>query len=734
MAGQKGIKAGKAYVEVYADNNRLSRGLKAASMKLKAFGASVTAVGSKLARIGTVMALPLVGASKVFADFETQMANVSTMLDNPEKSLAGFTRAVRDMAIEFGESTEALAGGLYDILSASIDSADALGVLEVAVKAAKGGMTDTAIAADAITTMINAYSLSAKDAADVSDLLFSIVKRGKTTFAELAPNIGKVATIAASAGVSLEELGAALSVMTRSGVQTENAITALQAIITSFLKPMSDSVSLARDLGFEMSAAAIKSEGLAGIFEKIGNLPPDAVAKLFPNVRALRGVLPALRNMTGFLGDIEVMGSRTGAAETAFEKMAKTLSVSYGKAKESVLGVASAVGESLAKSLKSASEKIVAVSKASASWIRKNQGVIISIAKIVTGLVVAGVALIAFGGIVSGIGAALGLLATGIGVLKVALLALTTPIGLVAAGVVLMATGIISATNSSGEAVDWLGDKFSSLKDRAAIAYAGIADALTKGDVVLAAKIFWSEIKLEWKIGTQAISELWEDMIHGVTVGWIEMTAFLSSTWASFISRHKVSTEKLAGFMTKAWFKIQSIFDDSIDMEFVTKYIEEEQAEKFKSIGKELEISLGKIETKRDSLRKAADEKHLQELKKIESEIKVAKEKLSALLVLTAKDVAAGEFRSQAEIESELWGKAFEVAEQMFPSKIADALGTALGTSIEKISIAGTFNPMAAFGLGGGNAMDRTAVATEKTAQNTAKILNEAKYNGPAFS
>ena len=90
------------------------------------------------------------------------------------------------MAVEFGESTEALTNGLYDILSASIPAEKALDVLTVAVKAAKAGMTDTATAADAITTVLNSYGLSAGRAQDVSDLLFTVVKRGKLTFADLS--------------------------------------------------------------------------------------------------------------------------------------------------------------------------------------------------------------------------------------------------------------------------------------------------------------------------------------------------------------------------------------------------------------------------------------------------------------------------------------------------------------------------------------------------------------------
>lgn len=45
-------------------------------------------------------------------------------------------------------------------------------ILEVSAKAAVGGVTDTATAADAITTVLNAYKMSASEAGTVSDMLF----------------------------------------------------------------------------------------------------------------------------------------------------------------------------------------------------------------------------------------------------------------------------------------------------------------------------------------------------------------------------------------------------------------------------------------------------------------------------------------------------------------------------------------------------------------------------------
>jgi len=260
------------------------------------------------------------------------------------RTMEDFTAALKEMSVEFGESTGTLAKGLYDILSASIPASKALDVLRVAATAAKAGLTDTGTAADVLTTLLNAYRLSADKAGDISDLLFTIVKRGKTTFAELASSVGMVATVASSAGVTLEEVGAALAVMTRNGVNTDGAITALQAIISTFLKPSEEAVKLSRELGFEMSVATIKAEGLRGVFRRIAALPPDAISKLFPNLRAIRGVLPALQNMAGFIEDLTMMEDRAGATGEAFGKMTDTIAHKFNQVRQAVTGLLNDIG------------------------------------------------------------------------------------------------------------------------------------------------------------------------------------------------------------------------------------------------------------------------------------------------------------------------------------------------------------------------------------------------------
>ena len=774
MPSSKGIRAGAAYVELYADDNRFSRGLRRAQRKLKAFGASISGLGKDLLKVSAIFAAPLIAGVKVFADFETQMANVSTMLQEPEKYMERFRKGIRDLSVELGESTEALAGGLYDILSASIPAEKALDVLAVSARAARAGLTDTKTAADAVTTVLNAYGLSADRAADVSDLLFSVVMRGKTTFAELAPSIGHVVTVAASAGVSLEELGAMLAIMTRSGVKTDTAMTSLTAIISSFLKPSSEAVRYARELGFEMSTTAIRSEGLAGVFERISRLPPDAVSKLFPNVRALRGVLPALQNMHGFAEDMEAMLSRAGAAETAYSKMAATLGHSLGQVKQAGKAVLAAIGEALAGSVEDAAKEIKRWAIYVREAIEKNRELIVTIAKVVGIVGVAGGALVAVGAAISllgfslgGIAAVVSGVAAAIGLLGSALAAILSPIGLVSAAVVGLGAYIVHASGAGEKALTWLGDTFKSLKDTALAAWKGISDALAAGDITLAARILWLSLRMEWQKGVSYLNETWlgfkdyfvsifrnamYDALAAATLAWgmledawLATTSFLMDAWAKFTSYVARTQNELSGWLAKRWVEIAGIFDDTLDVELARSYIEEDVAR----VNRQAQSSAEREIRKRREARVEAESRR------------------NARLAAIAETAGRDERRRQDEytkgiLESEKalsdarreWQQAIAQAatarveaEARTPEARADGLegvidklsgiGDAVDVAASRImsyEVMGTFSAEAADRMGlGTDAVERTARATEETARNTKRIAWRMEQGGLAF-
>jgi len=68
------------------------------------------------------------------------------------------------------------------------------------------------------------------------------------------------------------------------------------------------------------------------------------------------------------------------------------------------------------------------------------------------------------------------------------------------------------------------------------------------------------------------------------------------------------------------------------------------------------------------------------------------------------------------------------------PGDLKEQLAGIGDTLARQISVRGTFNPLAAFGLGASNPIERTARAAEETAKNTKRLADAAVTGGLTFA
>jgi len=113
------IRAGRAFVELFADDSKLVRGLKVAQAKLKAFGASVRAMGTKMMGLGAAVVAPMLGAAKVFSNMGDAMAKMSTRTGISVESLSELAYAAESS----GTSMETLEGGIRKMQKTLVNAA-----------------------------------------------------------------------------------------------------------------------------------------------------------------------------------------------------------------------------------------------------------------------------------------------------------------------------------------------------------------------------------------------------------------------------------------------------------------------------------------------------------------------------------------------------------------------------------------------------------------------------------
>lgn len=315
------------------------------------FGMMGVAVGAGTAALGaaSVAAYKSVVA---FAKLETKIAEIQTLgipntFQQIDNSLAG-------LVSQFGGDQVTQAAAFYDVISAGAKNAgEAQDVMITANKLAIGGVSDLGSTTKVLNNILNAFQVNARDSGKVADSLFAAVKTGVTTVPELAQFLGNLSSTASAAGISFREMNAAVSAATANGQKTSIAVTGLQQILVSILKPTSQARTLAKELGLEFDVAALRAKGLQGFLKDLTagvENNEEAMTLLFGSVEAYRTVAALSLNDFGKLNEaMQAQAESAGVAQQAFERMDQTLGQTTSRLLGNIGSITNALGGMIAE-------------------------------------------------------------------------------------------------------------------------------------------------------------------------------------------------------------------------------------------------------------------------------------------------------------------------------------------------------------------------------------------------
>ena len=350
-------------VELRVNATQAVNALKKVDTQSKKFNTTISGTSGKLkATTGSFKALPAgllatgAGAKTAAGGFVTLQAALAPILSFLVPITAGITLLTKafdvlskqDFAVarvktlgvnvdELNPKLAALSNELsgqaskLDLLTASYDLASAgftktsevTDILKASQLGATGGFSDLNTVTDATTSVLNAFGLEADKASRVVDGFAQTQADGKIVVDQYAQQIGRLAPIAAGAGVSLEELNAAISTITAQGVPVESTFAGLRQAFSSIQKPTAEASRLAEKLGIDFSAAALKSKGLPAVLQEIvdkGGASAENLSILFGSVEALTAIQPLLNDeLVKFNQNLENQSNAQGrAARDAF--------------------------------------------------------------------------------------------------------------------------------------------------------------------------------------------------------------------------------------------------------------------------------------------------------------------------------------------------------------------------------------------------------------------------------
>lgn len=327
--GREFKKVDKSLKTLDTTGTRVARRLRGGFSKLVSFlrGNLLSTLGLLLASFLSFQGLR--AATTNASEFQVALAEIETILPDTTAGTLDLRDAVLSLATAQGENEKIVARGLYQAISAGVsDAGDALVLLGQAQELAVAGVSSTDQTVDLLTTTLNAYRLEVDQSQRVSDVFFETVRLGKTTITELASSIGPVLPLAAALGVDIEQVNAALAVLTTQGFSTSDAATALRALFKSLLKEAGDLDTVFSRLGETYDLNTVRQRGLVDTLDILARGlrdPSESLEVLGGRIEATNALLGLTgKNFDAFKSTADALNNSLGSTSRAYGKLANT--------------------------------------------------------------------------------------------------------------------------------------------------------------------------------------------------------------------------------------------------------------------------------------------------------------------------------------------------------------------------------------------------------------------------
>lgn len=218
---------------------------------------------------GTVLAA-IGGSVKVAANFEQAMARVKAITGATDDQFGQLKDAARELgaSTQFSASQAAEAMGFLGM--AGFDVNQTLAAMPGVLDLAAASQESLGTSADIVSNILSGFGLKAEDTGAAVDILVKSMTTANTNLPQLGEAMKYVAPVAASLGIPIEEVAAAVGKMSDAGIQGSQAGTALRAMLLSLANPTGQTIKAMEKLGINVSDAEGKMKPLPQLIGDVG--------------------------------------------------------------------------------------------------------------------------------------------------------------------------------------------------------------------------------------------------------------------------------------------------------------------------------------------------------------------------------------------------------------------------------------------------------------------------------
>jgi TP901 family phage tail tape measure protein len=211
----------------------------------------------------------LVSSVRVAMDFEQAMSSVEAKMGASAEEMSQLTDLAKDLGRTTQFSASEVAGGLDFLAMAGYSVNEALAAMPPLLALAAAGGADLASTADIVSDLLGAMNLEATETGRVADVMATAASDANTNVMLMGETFKYVAPVAANAGMSLEEMAAAIGALGDAGVKGSMAGTAFRAILLRLSSPPKEAADALDQLSVSTTDAAGNFRPLEKILQDV---------------------------------------------------------------------------------------------------------------------------------------------------------------------------------------------------------------------------------------------------------------------------------------------------------------------------------------------------------------------------------------------------------------------------------------------------------------------------------
>ena len=583
------IKAGGVFVEIGADPRQFFRTLNRVNKAMANMGRSLASAGAKVGGMGVATLAPFAAAVRAGAGYQNTLLNIQASTGATAAELDRLKAASMEMSAAMGRGPTEVAGAFLELLKAGMSVEQVLGGAgKAAIEFAAVGQMDVAEAAVVMADAMNVFGV---DASKAANSISAAADASSTSIELMAQSFAQVSAVAALANQSIDQTSAALAILANNGVKGSDAGTSVKTMLMRLMAPADDAVDALGQLGLSVQSfrnADGKMKPLVDIIGvlngALGNMDQAAKDDIFRRIFGQDAIRAAAILTSAGVDGFNAMTGAMGEALPVGEKY-KTLMSGLAGAGQQVMSAmqrfAIAVSDAVGPALMSVVTPLLGIVNTLTLFARTNQETVATIMKF-------GVAAVAVGGALTGLGLSLQVAAFGFSGIGQAIGVVAAPLKAVAglvsfvgmsflkaiAGVLAYSTTSVASAIASGAAwaaanapliilggllaaagaaafyamggFEGIGSAIGSgmnqaaadgmvvlgdLANTATTTFNGIYEAISAGDLSGAMDILWAGLYAGWLRGSEALMNTVDPWISMFQNAFTILGAEIYKTW-----------------------------------------------------------------------------------------------------------------------------------------------------------------------------------------------------------